>query len=188
MPLTTEVAAVVTEELERAFYRAGKRLLTMYLTDLTTAEVARVTHDPAALTAAIELALGNPGQQPTPGQVSHAQRLLAVRSYPVQRTRDLLDCLEEVVRKQPTLEGMTLPAACTAIKQAINHTITPGSLRTLLMRNAEHHCLAVKRQRVGLRSDIIVEVLGQRHAARQAAEQARAAAEAADVDMRAAVQ
>lgn len=169
--LSSSPHAILHDELTHALARAASRLLPLSAASSAAAELSAALASPAACTAAINLALHSLGSRRA------ATAVLAARSLPSARSRAVLDCLEDAVRRAPSLQ-VPLADAVALVDEHCRHKVTANSLRTLLMRHPEHHTLAARLGMLQLRGDLVVEVLGERHAQakarRLAARQARA--------------
>ena len=171
--LTDAAATVVAQELNRAFFRCGKRLMTYYMKQLSRAQTLEIVQNPKLLREIIEdillereqeaAAAGNPGPLVT---------LNAVRNYPTSKTRDRLSLLERHVREAP-LDGLPFADAIKLINHHLGDRMTPESLGAMIRRNNDFHKLVVRNGHIRLSSDILVEILAQRHVAKKEARIAR---------------
>lgn len=162
--------------LDLAFHQAGKWLLNLYLTDMPVDQLTSLTRDPAKLRQVIDQAISDINLS---RRIVPERKLLETRNYPSVRTSAMLDLLDSAVRGSASLTGLSLAEAVSLIDRELGHKLSPNSLGTALQRNSEHHRLALKRGRVRLRSDIVVEVIGRKHALKQA-QQAQRKFNAAD--------
>ena len=158
-PLSRTITLVVGEELERAFYRAGRRILSLYLESLAQPQAIAIANSQDRLRGAVEAAIAAASNDEL-GQ----QRLLqytARGTSPV--TRDCLQLLDRTLRGQKSLAGIKLTDACELLAAQLRHRIGVVGLRAMLMRTAAQHVMVVKNQRVMLRADIIINILETRH-------------------------
>lgn len=160
MPRLTPLAtAILAEELNRAFFRCGRRLMTIYLNDLADSRALEITQSPQLLRQAIDdLLLDREREARASGQPEPLAFLAQTRNYPRQKTLDRLKLVDEEVRRGP-LEGTHVSAIAKLLH------LSPDSVGSLLRRNNDHHKLVIARDHIRLRSDVLVDIIGKRHAA-----------------------
>lgn len=158
-PLSRTVTRIISEELERAFYRTGRRILSMYLETLAQPQAIAICQSPDRLRAAVEAAIlaADSDDQTSKQLAAYKARFTS----PV--TRDCLALLDKTLRAQATLTGIPLDEATDLLAARLQHRITPRSLRAMLTRTETQHTLTVKNRRVMLRADILISILETRH-------------------------
>jgi len=91
-------------------------------------------------------------------------KLLATRSYPRDSTLAILEYLEQQLRLDPLDDFPHIPLVA-AVELVANNLglpqVRPASLRAMIDRTAEHHCLTVRHNNIQLRGDVLVEFLNQ---------------------------
>jgi hypothetical protein len=159
--LSAAAASILGEELEHACYLAGKRLLELYLEDLAASRVLESVNDPARVRQIVEEALT--AKTAAAANSPSLLKLASTRYFPKTKTRDMLAILDAAVRTHPDLSGMTLAECAQVIEEKDGTKLQPESIHQLIRRNTEFHVLAVRRGKVRLQSDLLVQVLGGRH-------------------------
>lgn len=158
-PLSRTITLVVGEELERAFYRTGRRILSLYLETLAQPQAIAITNSPDRLRAAVESAIAAASRD----ELEMKQLIQYSARGMAPATRDCLALLDQTLRSQRALIGIPLDDATEMIARQLQHRISPRSLAAMLTRNALHHKLVVKNRRVMLRADILLNILESRH-------------------------
>lgn len=154
MSLPHRIATVVNEELEVAFYQAGRRILSLYLEDMAQAKLAALKQ--ADLVKILNKILAESAMQSGTAPVSGER--------PRERTRAILDLLERALDLAP-LSGITLADATKLIRTELAHSVKPGVLVGILRRHRMHHKMAVRRGRIQFQASILVDKLNRQRAA-----------------------
>jgi hypothetical protein len=166
MSLNQRFSAIVTDELSRASVRLGKRILQLYLADLSAARAKELAADSGFLGELVERAIADAcdAARLAGRDITNPAAIVTLAStHPSTATRDSLTVLDHAVRSAPTLHGISLLEAAAVLKRRLGRAVAPGSIRLMLRRNTEFHSLMVRRGRVQLRSELIVEKLAERH-------------------------
>lgn len=150
--LSRQATQIIAEELERASTRAGRRLLSLYLQDLTQAQVLEVLRSPQKSQAAIDSAIANSGNL-TLGMTS-------------PQTAEKLRALEFAVRASSDF-SISLFDAAVLLKKELDVSITAPSIRAMIVRSHGAHKLEVRNSRVRLRADALTEAIAVRHRERK---------------------
>lgn len=173
--IPARLLAIAADEFEYAVHEIGRRVLQLYLRDLAETEVMQLLNDPTKLRNIFSEIMTNPAAGAS--ITAEGIRLQVTRYYPSTRSRDCFALLMDAAKSQPDLSGIPLTDAVALLKAKLNHhNLTPASLRSLLQRNMDYHQLCVRNSRVRLQSDVIVQILGERHQAIKTAEVKRAVA------------
>ncbi len=156
-PLSRTITRIVGEELERAFYRTGRRILSLYLETLAQPQALAICQSPDRLRAAVEAAIAAAGQS------SLGRYLSGATPGMLPITRDCLALLDRALRSQKSFVGIPLPEATDLLYKQLRHRISPHGLRVMLSRTAAQHRMVVKNRRVMLRADILINMLEAQH-------------------------
>lgn len=164
--LPAKFLAIAADEFEHASYQIGARILNLYLRDLAEAEIMRLTRDPTEIRKIFDKILT---EDKAAEKISvEGLRLSTIKYYPTPRTRDALIYLTNKITSQKDLSGIRLAECCRMLAQDLQHRIKPKTLYELLKRNQDYHKLCVRRDRVRLQSDMVVQILGAKHQAQKA--------------------
>lgn len=159
--------SVLAQELNKAFFRAGKQLLTLYLEQLVETEALAICRNPALLRDTINKILTDREAEAVEHKVESPLTILAQsRTQPMNKTRELISFIESTIHTGP-IEGMLVDDLRKLIKDHLGRTMTHTALVTTLRRNNEIHKLVIRGNRVRLRSDIMVDILTRRHKPQQ---------------------
>lgn len=154
MSLPHQIAKVINEEMEIAFYQAGRRILSLYLEDMAQAKLAALKQ--SDLAKILDKILATASAQSVTAPVSGER--------PRERTRAILDLLEHALDLAP-LSGITLADATKLIRAELAHSVKPGVLVGILRRHRMHHKMAVRRGRIQFQASILVDKLNRQQAA-----------------------
>lgn len=180
--LPPRILGIVSEELERAFYECGRKILSAYLEELTRAQVAQALTSTENLTTLFEEALTREKLRLHKEESSNPLAFTPKRI--TARSQDILLALEAYVRTAP-VTGIPMRDARQHIIEKFNYKLTIESLAALISRNKRYHKLAIRHQRVCLRADLMVDLLeGVHRAQKHAKTKARLARIAADRELR----
>lgn len=167
MALNTKFQRIATEELGKAAARIGRRILNLYLADLSAARALELSRDTGFLNEIVERAVGDAVERARMEgrDTTNPSSIVPTTRYQASTlTRDIIALVDSAVRSAPTLTGITLDDACATIKRKLARRYTSQSLRALLRRNVEFHTLMVRQGRIRLRSELIVEAIARNRA------------------------
>jgi hypothetical protein len=149
---------VIKNELDRAFFRAGRTLMKRYLLEISAGKAVEVCKSPKLLREALDIILSDAEQEARKlGKPEPLQFLAQTRNYPRQETFEKLKRIEAMVKKGP-LEGTKLSAVAAVVN------MTPLSLQSLIRRNNDHHKLVIRMDHIRLRSDVLLDIIAKRRA------------------------
>lgn len=154
--------SILAQELNKAFFKTGKRLLTIYLEQMSETQALAICQSPQLLRATIDKVLSErEAESAELGQPSPL-KVLETRSFPRTATRELLKFIEETIYNSP-LEGLSVDDVCKLAKRHTGHPVKPTTLLGMIRRNNDFHKLVIRANRVRLRSDIMIDILNKRH-------------------------
>jgi hypothetical protein len=155
--------SILAQELNKAFFKAGKRLLTIYLEELSETQALAICRSPALLRDTVEkLLIQREQEAAATDSQSPIKKALQTRNFPRTATRELLKFLEETIHNSP-LEGLSIDEVLKVVKHKTGRTMKHSTLLGAIRRNNDFHKLVIRGNRVRLRSDIMVDILAQRH-------------------------
>lgn len=155
--------SILAQELNKAFFKAGKRLLTIYLEQMSETQALAICQSPKLLRDTIEKVLSEREAEAIEANASSPiKKMLQTRNFPRTATRELLGMLEGVIYESP-LDGLTFNDVIKVIFRKTGRTMKQTTLLEMIRRNNDFHKLVIRSGRVRLRSDIMVDILAQRH-------------------------
>lgn len=161
--LNKQTQSILAIELNKAFFRAGRRLMGMYLEQLSETQALEICQSPKLLRDTIEKVLSDREAEAAEHEVDGPLSLLKqTRFFPRTSTRECLSVIEEVIRESP-LDGMTPDDVCKVVYRRLGYTMKVATLTSMIRRNADFHKLVVRGNKIRLRSDILVDILTRRH-------------------------
>lgn len=159
--------SILAQELNKAFFRTGRRLLTMYLEQMTETEALKICQSPGLLRDTIEKVLTDREAEAAEQGVDGPLRVLRqTRNFPRTSTRELMSLVEQTIHDAP-LDGMLIDDVLKVIYRRAGRTMKASTLTGMIRRNNDFHKLVIRAGRVRLRSDILVDILTRRHKARE---------------------
>lgn len=153
LSLHHERLRIFNEELERAFYHIGKRLV---MHELNSRANATATVTEPIVSRLFDL-------------ISESVSTLAQHHQPTeQRTRlsplarEAVAVLEDHIYNRVGPEGLSLAEASDLLQRTLGHFSNPTVLQAMLQRTTDSHRLAVRRKRVMRNGAFLIEMLEQR--------------------------
>lgn len=157
--------SILAQELNKAFFRTGKRLLTMYLEQMSETQALSICQSPSLLRDTIEKILSDREAEAMEHGVDPPLKILrSTRTFPRQATREIIRLVEETIHNSP-LDGLTIDDVLKVIKRRAGRSMQASTFTSMIRRNNDSHRLVIRGNRVRLRQDILVDILTRRHKA-----------------------
>lgn len=154
LAIRTRASDLVSNHLYSLYYAVGKEVVQIYLSDLAESRASEILADPARIRKMVEKALAS-------DPVVKPSRF----SRPSLNSLARLQVLAEAVQAAPP-EGIRISAALRLLDQRLAVKVKQNSLREFLRRTVAHHKLTVLDGHVRLQTEVVLEILAERHRAR----------------------
>jgi transposase len=154
LDLSAQVSRIIEDELAAARSRISRRVQRLCIPQ---AELIRDI---------VEQAIEEFGRSP-----EESNPLSEPRHQIAGRTLAILEVVEQEVRKCSDATGVEMSRLCELLKSRYNVSISTDSLRQLIRRTGDYHKVMVRRNKVRLRADLLIEYLERRHKAEKEKEE-----------------